>query len=33
MMTTTIMNSADNYNNYSDDATYRDYDESEVEDE
>ena len=32
-MTETIMNSADNYNNYSDDATYRDYDDSEVKDE
>ena len=33
MMTTTIMNGADNYNNYSNDATNRDYDDNEVEDE
>ena len=32
MMTATIMNSADNYN-YSNDATNRDYDDNEVEDE
>ena len=32
MMTANIMNSADNYN-YSNDATYRDSDDNEVEDE
>ncbi len=32
-MTATIMNSAHNYNTYSDDATYRDYDDSGVDDE
>ena len=33
MMTATVMNSADNYNNYSNDATNSDYDDNEVEDE